>query len=52
MAKEIEYAVKEAYQMQLNREQSIQFVMNQAKCNRSTATEAVQTYVTAMYMSH
>ena len=52
MSKEVEYAAKEAYQMQLSREQSIQFIMNQTKCNRSTASEAVQTYVTAMYMSH
>jgi len=52
MAKEIEYAVKEAYQMQLNREQSIQFVMSQANVNRSTAESAVHTYKTAMYMSH
>ena len=39
MAQEIEYAVREAFGMQLSEEQSIKFVMRMAKVDREAAKQ-------------
>ena len=52
MAQEVEYAVREAYGMQLSEEQSIKFVMRMAKVDRNTAARAVKKYNSSVIYSH
>jgi len=52
MAQEIEYAVREAYGMQLSEEQSIKFVMRMAKVDRDTAKQAVKKFNQSVMYSH
>lgn len=49
---DIDYAVREAYQMQLSTEQSIKFVMSMAKVNREQAKEAIKVYERKVIMAH
>ena len=49
---DIDYAVIEAYQMQLSTEQSIKFVMNMAKVNREQAKAAIKVYERKVIMAH
>jgi|TARA_B100001093_G_scaffold441718_1_gene443023 hypothetical protein len=48
MAKEIEYAVREAFEMNLSTEQGIKFIMRVSNCNREVAKQAMQQYNSAM----
>ena len=52
MAQDIDYAVREAYSMQLSTEQSIRFVMKMADVDRSTAKNAIQGYLTQVIQAH
>jgi len=52
MAQEIEYAVREAFGMQLSEEQSIKFVMRMAKVDRETAKRAVKKFNHSVIYSH
>ena len=52
MAQEIEYAVREAFGMQLSKEQSIKFVMRMAKVDRDVAKQAMQQYQQRVMMAH
>lgn len=52
MAQEIEYAVREAFGMQLSEEQSIKFVMRMAKVDRETAKQAVKKFNHSVTYSH
>lgn len=52
MAQEINYAVREAYSMQLSIEQSIRFVMRMADVDRSTAKNAVESYLNKVIQAH
>ena len=49
---DIDYAVREAYQMQLSTEQSIKFVMSMAKVNREQAKAAIKVYERKVIMAH
>jgi len=42
MAKEIEYAVSEAFMLNLSTEQGIKFVMRVSNCTREIAKQAIQ----------
>ena len=52
MAQEIEYAVREAFGMQLSEEQSIKFVMRMAKIDREIAKKAVKKFNHSVMHSH
>ncbi len=47
MAKEIEYAVREAFEMNLITEQSIKFMMRVSNCSREVAKQEMQQYNSA-----
>ena len=49
---DIDYAVREAYTMQLSTEQSIKFVMTMANVNRDTAKQAIQVYQQRLAIAH
>ncbi len=48
MAKEIEYAVREAFEMNLSTEQGIKFIMRVSDCSREVAKQEMQQYNSAM----
>tara|TARA_B100001057_G_scaffold437945_1_gene470133 strand:+ start:48 stop:230 length:183 start_codon:yes stop_codon:yes gene_type:complete len=48
MAKEIEYAVREAFEMNLSTEQGIKFIMRVSNCSREVAKKEMQQYKSAM----
>lgn len=52
MMADIDYAVQEAYQMQLSTEQSIKFIMSQAEVSREQAKEAMKQYQRKLVMAH
>tara|TARA_B100002019_G_scaffold291609_1_gene312284 strand:+ start:1297 stop:1452 length:156 start_codon:yes stop_codon:yes gene_type:complete len=49
---DIDYAVREAYTMQLSTEQSIKFVMTMANVDRDSAKRAIQTYQQQLAVAH
>ena len=51
LKREIEYAVQEAYSMNLSTEQSIKFVMRVAPCSREVAKKALQQYQQRVMMA-
>jgi len=51
MKSEIEYAVQEAYSMNLSTEQSIKFIMRVAPCSREVAKKALQQYTNRVVMA-
>ena len=52
LKREIEYAVQEAYSMNLSTEQSIKFIMRVAPCSREVAKKALQQYTNRVMMAH
>lgn len=48
MAKEIEYAVSEAFMLNLSTEQGIKFVMRVSDCSREVAKQAIAQHNSAM----
>lgn len=52
LKREIEYAVREAYSMNLGTEQSIKFIMRVAPCSREDAKLALQDYQQRVMMAH
>lgn len=52
MAQDIDYAIREAYSMQLSTEQSIRFVMRMADVDRSTAKNAVLRFLNQVMQAH
>ena len=52
MAQEIDYAVREAYSMQLSTEQSIRFVMRMVQVDRDTAKAAVDKFLRGVLQAH
>ena len=51
LKREIEYAVQEAYSMNLSTEQSIKFIMLVAPCSREVAKKALQQYTNRVMMA-
>ena len=52
MAQEIDYAVREAYSMQLSTEQSIRFVMRMVQVDRDNAKVAVDKFLRGVLQAH
>jgi len=52
MAQDLDYAVREAYSMQLSTEQSIRFIMRMANVDRITAKNAVQSFYNRIIQAH
>ena len=52
MKNEIEYAVQEAFSMNLSTEQAIKFIMRVAPCSRESASKALQAYTKRVVMAH
>lgn len=52
MKNEIEYAVREAFSMNLSTEQAIKFIMRVAPCSRESASKALQAYTKRVVMAH
>ena len=52
MAEEIEYAIREAYSMNLSFSQKIRFVMKMASVDRRTAEKALHRYMNKVSMAH
>ena len=52
MKNEIEYAVREAFEMNLGVEQSIKFIMRVSSCDRDAAKAALIQYQNRIMMAH